>query len=88
MATAVHIPVSEVRDVKTLLDMANEGAVVVERGGESYQITRRSGRTATEILALMKDDPKANVAVDEDWAKDMEEIIARRHSEPDRDPWA
>jgi hypothetical protein len=86
MATAVHIPEADVRDVKTLLDMANEGAVVVERDGVAYQVARQSGRTAAEILG----DPTipwSDAVPDEDWGQDLEEIIAQRKL-PERDPWA
>jgi hypothetical protein len=87
MASAVHIPESVVSDVNPLLDMAKEGAVVIERGGESYQLTRQPlGRTAAEILA----DPTikwSNAVPDENWARDLEEIIASRKL-PERDPWA
>jgi hypothetical protein len=86
MASAVHIPEADVLDVKTLLDMANEGAVFVERGGVAYQVARQPGRTAAEILA----DPTiqwSDAVPDEDWGRDLEEIIAQRKL-PERDPWA
>jgi hypothetical protein len=88
MASAVHIPESVVIDVNPLLDMAKEGAVTIERGGESYQLIRQPlGRTAAEILA----DPTikwSDATLVEDWSKDLQEIIALRKTDPYRDPWA
>jgi hypothetical protein len=86
MATAVHIPEGDVLDVKSLLDMANDCAVIVERGGVAYQVLRQPGKIAAEILA----DPTiqwSDAVPDEDWGRDLEEIIAWRKL-PERDPWA
>ncbi len=85
MASAVHIPESVVIDVNPLLDMAKEGAVIIERAGESYRLIRQPGRTAAEILA----DPTiewSNVTLDDQWSKDMREIHDENRRN-DRDPW-
>jgi len=85
MSSAVHIPKSDISDVKSLLDMALEGTVIVERGGESFQLTRRSERTAAEILA----DPNikwSEATLDEGWSKDMQAIYEANRKN-DRDPW-
>jgi hypothetical protein len=86
MASAVHIPESVVSDVNPLLDMATEGAVTIERGGRSYRLILQPGRAAAEILT----DPTikwSNAVPDENWGRDLEEIIASRKL-PERDPWA
>ena len=86
MSAIVHIAESDIRDLKSLLDMARKGAVVVDSEGETFQIVRQPGRTLTEIFS----NPRlieAMEALDEDWSKDMEEIIALRKTEPYRDPW-
>jgi len=85
MATT-HIPESDVRDVKSLLDLATEGAVIIDRGGESFHLVRQPGRTVAEIFSNPK-LAEAIEALDEDWSKDLEEIIALRKTEPYRDPW-
>jgi hypothetical protein len=86
MASAVHIPESVVSDINPLLDMAKEGTVTIERGGESFQLVRQHGRPLSEILA----DPAiqwSNAVPDDQWGRDLEEIIASRKV-PGYDPWA
>jgi hypothetical protein len=87
MGAVVHIPVSELKDAKSLLDLARQGeAVIIDGDGESFRLFRRPGRTAAEIFS----DPKLLEAIeglDEDWSKDMEEILALRKTEVVRDPW-
>jgi hypothetical protein len=91
MATSVHIPLEELSsETRALLERANDtGDVFIDGTGERYRISRlpTPGRTAAESLELLRNSPHANVEVDEDWAKDMRDIIALRHSEPYRDPW-
>jgi hypothetical protein len=85
MAAALHIPESEVSDVKSLLDMASHGAVIVERDGVSYQVVRQPGRTAAEILA----DPTipwSDVTLDDEFGQDLE-AIRSENRKTDRDPW-
>jgi hypothetical protein len=88
MATAVHIPFEELSaDTRSLLERVNaSGDIFVDGHGADYKISRLPGRTAADALAMLKDRPNADVAVDADWAKDMAEIIALRKTEPD--PWA
>jgi hypothetical protein len=87
MASAVHIPESSIHDVKSLLDLARKGTVFVDTEEESFQIIRqRKARTVAEILA----DPTikwSGAVPDENFAKDLEDIIAERKL-PWRDPWA
>ncbi|HEY5330865.1 MAG TPA: hypothetical protein VIJ79_13340 [Acidobacteriaceae bacterium] len=87
MGTVVHISESELRDAKSLLELARQGeAVIIDGDGESFRLFRRPGRTAAEIFS----NPKLLEAIeglDDDWAKDMEEILALRKTEVERDPW-
>ena len=89
MATAIHIPIADLApDAKSLVDRVLSGEdIVVDADGATVRISRIVGRTAAEILA----DPAirwSTETLDEDWAKDLQEIIAMRHTVPDRDPWA
>jgi hypothetical protein len=88
MASAVHIPISELpAETKTLIDRVLMGEeIVVDADGAAVRLSRSFGRTAPEILA----DPTikwSNAVPDENWARDLEEIIASRKL-PERDPWA
>jgi len=86
MASAVHIPESVVSDINPLLDMAKEGTVTIKRGGESFQLVRTTVRPLSEILA----DPTiqwSNAVPDDQWGRDLEEIIASRKV-TGYDPWA
>ncbi len=86
MSSTVHIQESALSDAKSLLDLARHGdAVIIDGQGVSFRLAKQSGRTASEALAMLH-SPAADVALDEDWSKDMEEIIAMRRDEPD--PWA
>jgi len=85
MATAVHIPLEELSpDAQALLERAQSGDdIFVDGKGVGYKISRLPGRTAAEILA----DPTiqwSDTVPDEDWGKDLEEIIAWRKL-PERD---
>ena len=90
MATAVHIPIEELSaETRALLDRAEAaGDIFVDGKGVGFKISRLPGRTAAEALDLIKNSPTADVEVDEDWAKDMAEIIALRKTDSYRDPWA
>jgi hypothetical protein len=71
-----------------LLERANEsGEVFIDGHGVGFKISRLPGRTAAEVFELLRNSPNANVEVDDEWANDMREIIALRHTEPYRDPW-
>jgi hypothetical protein len=89
MASAVHISLDELPVVtRELLERANEsGEIFIDGNGTGFKISRLPGRTAAEAAGLVKNSPAANVEVDEDWASDMRDIIALRHTEPTKDPW-
>jgi hypothetical protein len=88
VATAVHIPISELSaEMKDLVERARVGEeVVFDVDGVRLQLVRRFARTAEEVLA----DPSirwSDVVPDEEFANDLEAIVAERKL-PERDPWA
>jgi hypothetical protein len=89
MASAIHIPFEDLHiATRELLERAeHNGELFVDKKGVGFKIIRIAGRTASEALELIRNSPAADVEVDEDWANDMREIIALRHTVPDRDPW-
>lgn len=90
MAAATHIPLEELSaDTRALLERAQEaGEVFVDGQGLHVKISRMPGRTASEAMELLLKSPDADVEIDANWSNDMQEIIALRHSETTRDPWA
>lgn len=86
---AMHIPLEELSaDTRALLDQAKEyGELFIDGHGVHFKISRLPGRTAAEAFEILRTLPEANVEVDDEWSKDMSEIIALRHTEPYRDPW-
>jgi len=88
MAAAVHIPISELPpEMKSILDRALLGENIVFDGdGKSLRLTP-VGTTIGEILANEKLWAAAE-ALDDEWSKDLEEIIALRKTEVTPDPWA
>jgi len=89
MASAVHISFEELpAAARELLERAEEnGEIFIDHKGAGFKISRLPGRTANDALAMLRHSPDANVEVDENWAADMQEVIALRHSQPDRNPW-
>jgi hypothetical protein len=86
MASVVHISEAGLSDAKSLLELARGAeAVIIDGDGESFRLSLEPGRTVAEILRDTGIFEKMN-ALDEDWSKDLEEIIASRKNEPD--PWA
>jgi hypothetical protein len=87
MASAVHIPISELPpEMKSILDRALLGETIVFDGdGKSLRLTP-VGKTIAEILANEKLWAAAD-ALDEDWSKDLEEVVALRKIEVTPDPW-
>jgi len=88
MASAVHIPISELSpEIKSLVDRALMGEeIVFDADGVAVTLSRSYGRTAAKIFA----DPSiqwSNAVPDEKWTEDLEAIIALRKL-PERDPWA
>ena len=75
-----------VRNVRVVLDKVQQGSeVIVEREGlrpiAMIGLPHRSGRPTTEILQEAK-QRNLTVTLDEDFGKDLEEIIAGRQQ-----PW-
>lgn len=90
MATVVHIPIADLPGSAELSERIRAAEeIILEETGASYHFTRQSkgpGRTADEMLALLRNRPV--VGVDDEWASDLEAVVALRHAEPSRDPWA
>ena len=88
MASAVHIPISELSpEMKSLVDRALRGEeIVFDADGIAVRLARSYGRSTAEILA----DPSiawSDAVPDDTWGADLEAIIASRKL-PERDPWA
>jgi len=88
MAAATHIPISELSpETKSLVNRVLVGEeIVVDADGAAVRLSRSHSSTLSEILA----DPnfKWSCAIpDENFAKDLEDIVAERKL-PWRDPWA
>lgn len=88
MATAVHIPITDLPlETKTLINRVLMGEeIVVDADGAAVRLSRSSARTVADILA----DPQihwSDAVPDADWGRDLEDIIVSRKL-PERDPWA
>ena len=91
MATTIHMSEAEVaRDLHAVLEKVQQGVeVVIEQDHKPVAVIRaqrRSGRPISEILAEAE-KPNSDVTLDEDFGKDLEEIIAMHQKPWDPPSW-
>ena len=82
---AVHLSSAEaIRDIAKILERVEQGAeVIVEKDQRPVALIQpppRAGRLLSECIALAEAHG-SNVTLDEDFGKDLEEVI-NRHREP------
>lgn len=90
MASGSHLVFEDLpAAARELLERTDEaGEVFIDAKASLYKISRFPARTAAEALALLKNDPRSEIQVDEGWTMDMDEVLSSRQSEASRDPWA
>ncbi len=87
----VHLsPAEAIRDIATILERVEQGTeVIVEKGQRAVVIIQpapRPGRLLSECIALAEAHG-STVTLDEDFGKDLEEIIHTRREPLDASRW-